>query len=681
MLDPRIYRAGLVVAALALAVLAFSLPGQQGALSTPLAPAAFAGARVSAAMRSIQGGDPIRLPGSSGDDALAAQVASTLRADGFQTTVDTFRADAAGKPATLENVVGVLPGMQAGSVAIVAPRDLPGLAGASPTAMLLELARDLGGETLHRTVVLASVSGSAGALGERRLVGELPGPVDAAIVLGDVAAANPGPQVVMPWSSSRVLAPTMLRNTLAAQLGSQASLSAGAPGLGAQFAHLAFPLTPGLQGPLNAAGIPAVELSLSGEDGPAAAEPVAGPGQVTDVGHAVLSAISALDAGPAVPPPASYLILDGRVIPGGGLAALSIALLVPLILVAIDAAARAQRRGGRVLPSTGLVLAAAVPFAAAGAVVLVAALAGVLPSPPGPLAPGVLRAGAGARITLGLAALVAATGLLGVGRLWQLAQRGSAAGRRASGRARGARAGRALASARGGSVQAAGSSARAARVVAQTGSASDRTGRAPRGQLPGAATGVQPPAARPWSTQAVRPRPAPAARPWSTPAREGPPALQPATAGVLAATLLVLCAAALAIWLENPFAALALMPALHLWLWAVNPDLRLPAVLRLALVAAGLVPPALIAVYYAGHLGYGPGGLVWQLALLLAGHGIGLGALAAWSVLLGALAWVLVLCVTVARSARAAQVAVTVRGPLSYAGPGSLGGTGSALRH
>ena len=55
--------------------------------------------------------------------------------------------------------------MASGSIVIVAHRDArgsPALAGLSGTATLMELARDLSGETLNRTIVLASTSGSAG---------------------------------------------------------------------------------------------------------------------------------------------------------------------------------------------------------------------------------------------------------------------------------------------------------------------------------------------------------------------------------------------------------------------------------------------------------------------------------------------------------------------------------------
>ena len=61
---------------------------------------------------------------------------------------------------------------------IVAHRDArgsPAAADLSGTATLLELARVLAGETLHRTIVLASTSGSQGAAGALRLAATLSG--------------------------------------------------------------------------------------------------------------------------------------------------------------------------------------------------------------------------------------------------------------------------------------------------------------------------------------------------------------------------------------------------------------------------------------------------------------------------------------------------------------------------
>ena len=153
-----------------------------------------------------------------------------------------------------------------------------------------------------------------------------------------------------------------------------------------------------------------------------------------------------------------------------------------------------------------------------------------------------------------------------------------------------------------------------------------------------------------------------------------------AVPGAASGLLLVLCAASLAIWLSNPFAAALLIPAMHLWLWVVAPDLRLRRGVALALLVGGLVAPALVIVYYARSLGVDPFGLAWSGALLVAGGHLGVLTVVEWSVVAGcALSLVLI----AARSVRAAapqEQPVTIRGPVTYAGPGSLGGTKSALR-
>jgi hypothetical protein len=150
--------------------------------------------------------------------------------------------------------------------------------------------------------------------------------------------------------------------------------------------------------------------------------------------------------------------------------------------------------------------------------------------------------------------------------------------------------------------------------------------------------------------------------------------------GIVAAVLLVMCAVTVAIWLANPFAALLAVPALHLWLAAISPDLRLHVPVRLGLLALGLAPIAALVIYYAVALGYGPLELVWSAVLLLAGHAVGLVAVLEWSVFLGCGVVVSSVLLLASRQPRPEQAPVTVRGPVSYAGPGSLGGTESALR-
>lgn len=625
MLDPRIYRTGLIVAALALVVLAFSLRNQQGALRPSVAPEAFNGVNVVSTMSAIAQRDPVRAPGSNGDDALAVQVRNALERDRLNPSIDTFSARTANGVRTLENVVGVLPGStQGASLAIVAPRDTQSAGSAqsaSATAMLLELARVLKGETLQRTVVLASTSGSQGTAGAMRLASRLPGPVDAVLVLGDVASATIRQPIAIPWSQTRSLAPPALRNTLASALAAQTSLRAAGTGLGGQFAHLALPFTLGQQAPFVARGIPAVELSLGGEGGAGSGAGIASPSQITGIGRAVLSTISALDAGPTVEAPSAYLLLDGKVVPAWSLSLFVLALLVPILMTAVDGVARARRRGHAVWRSAGLVLMAAIPFALAVLVVVVARLVGAIGvAPPGPVAPGAVTMDGGGAAVLVAAALAIVGAAASV---WSFAARTTTRGRAA--RARAAR--------RAGRARAGGPELR---------SAFERA-----------------------------------------PARAGGPdsgAADTTADGALPGLVVVMCAATFAVWLRNPYAALLLIPALHLWPWAVNSELRIPLPGRVALVAVGLVPAALIVIYYAHGLGYGPLGLAWEGALMLAGHGVGAVAAIEWCVVAGCTLTAVALAVLAARRPQAAVTPVTVRGPVTYAGPGSLGGTESALR-
>jgi hypothetical protein len=108
-----------------------------------------------------------------------------------------------------------------------------------------------------------------------------------------------------------------------------------------------------------------------------------------------------------------------------------------------------------------------------------------------------------------------------------------------------------------------------------------------------------------------------------------------ASAGAATATVLVLCAAALAVWVANPYAALLLVPALHLWLLAVAPEVPLPRAGALVLVVLGLLPPLFVAVVEARQLGLDPLELAWAGVLLVAGGGVGLLAVVVWCAVLG----------------------------------------------
>jgi hypothetical protein len=162
------------------------------------------------------------------------------------------------------------------------------------------------------------------------------------------------------------------------------------------------------------------------------------------------------------------------------------------------------------------------------------------------------------------------------------------------------------------------------------------------------------------------------------------------------ALVLVLGGLAVVVWALDPYTALLLVPALHLWLLLADPERSSgasPAPRRsvaLALVALGAAPLALLIAFYAQQLGLGPGGVAHTAVLLLAGGRVGILGAALWSLALGCLAAALLIALAGQQArtpdpwrpddALPERELQPIRGPMSYAGPGSLGGTESALR-
>jgi len=583
MLDPRIYRAGLVAVALAVIVFAFSFEDQPGAAHATLVPDAFNSQYAHSQAIRLAKAYPDRQPGSVDDDDLATAIANAYAADdkstkdAFVVSTDSYSARTADGVRTLESVIATRTGTESGSIVVVAPRDLGGSgpAALSGTATLESLANVLAGETLNRTIVLASISGSAGQAGAERLARSLPEPVDAVIVLGDMGGTHVSKPVIVPWSDGIAIAPMMLRNTVGAAVSSQSTVKTGGTSLASQFVHLAFPLTISDQGPFNERGIPSVELSASGERGPAADEPIS-QAQIAGLGQAALESISALDTASRVPAPSPYLLMAGKVVPPWAIRLFVLVLILPVLGASIDGLARANRRRYPLAFSVLSVLALTAPFVLVVLATLGANLVGLLPvAPPDPVGPGAVA------IHAGDWAVIAVLALLLVGGFALM---------------------------------------RWLRFIADGGG-------------------------------------------------EGAPVV-PA----------VMCAVAIAIWISNPLAAALLVPALHLWLWLSDPELRLHPAAAVGLLLAGLAPMALVLAYYATSLGYGPSSLIWTLVLMLTGGHIGLIAALEWCVALGCTGSMVLVALTTRRAPAPEQTPVTVRGPATYAGPGSLGGTESALR-
>ncbi len=654
MLNGRIYRAAFLPLLLALAIAGFSLSDRPAPLGSNLAPDAFQGTRAFAELESLSAHFSDVRPGSVGDRELAAQIAAGLRAlgatsgGGFTVSLHSLSAQTIAGQRTLTTVIAQRPGSTGEPpIAILAHRDaahVPARDELVATAILLELARDFAASQTHRGIVLVSTSGgSGGDAGARDFAAHaaqwIGGPIDAAIVLGDLAGS--GAPHLAPFSATPGSASQLLQRTVAQALAQQAGLAPSSPTLIDTLGQLTFPLVAGEQGPLDARGIPAVLLqgdgsqdtrtqnaggsSGSGEFPPPPDAPLSAA-RLEGLGRAVLAAVYALDAGPEVAAAGgveSSLPVHHKLLPAWAVRLLVAALLLPPLLTAGDGLARLRRRRPRaersLRRSIAWVAACGLPFLACALFARLLGALGVLPAPYPPVAPGAAPlhgAALEAVLAVALAFLLAWLTWPTLMRRLRLPIRpGVGAG-----------------------VEVGGGLAGAGAAAAGLGTGAGDADVAPL------------------------------------------------------ALLLVLSALAVVVWALDPYTALLLLPALHLWLALADREqpLSRSPLARLALVALGAAPLVLLIAFYAQRFGFGLGDVAHTALLLLAGGRVGLAGAVLWSVAFGcfAAALLIALAPSGARfsgpSDPGEDVAdgptLTIRGPMSYAGPGSLGGTESALR-
>ena len=596
MLNGRLYRAAFVPFLLALALASFSLTATPHPLRSTLAPDAFEGSRAFSELNRLAREFPHRRPGSAGDQALSSRVANTLSGlggtagGGFTVRTHHFTAQTIDGERSLSTVIAERPGStDATPIVIVAHRDAAG-AGAraelSGTAALLELARVFAARETQRTIVLVSTSGgSGGDAGASDFAERARGPFDAAIVLGNLAGTPESKPFVVPFSDGSGSAPAQLQRTVADAISQEAGSDPGAPSAIGQLAHLAFHLTVGEQGPLNAAGIPAVLLQVSGERPPSPRARVT-MARIESFGRAVLSAIDALDTGADMPSAMQTgLAVQRKTIPGWAVRLLAGTLLLPPLVVVADGLARARRRRLKVGRGVAWTASCSLPFLLGALFARLLGFSGIIgAAPSAPVAPNALTFdGPAARAVIAVLLVLALAWLL-----WPILLR------------------------------------RLSLTVAPDSEA----------------------------------------------------------AGI--SMLLVLVAVAVLVWAVNPYTALLLIPAAHLWLLIASPELRPRPAAALALVALALIPLILLFAFYTHQLGLGPGQLAWMVVLLTAGGDIGVFAALLWSLVLGCAVASALLAVNpvlpISTSGTADTNELTIRGPRSYAGPGSLGGTESALR-
>jgi hypothetical protein len=598
MIDPRIYRAALIPVLFAFVLLAFSLENRPQPLRTSLAPDAFQEKRAfdraygdGGGIRGLSDRFPDRRPGSPGDNRLATTIARQMQqAPGFRVRTVTAEGDTIDGRKPLRTVIAERVGTTDERVVVVAHRDAAGRraeAELSGTATLLELARIFGApRQTRRTITLVSTSGgSGGAAGAAHLADELGGgTVGAVLVLGDLASRNVHAPLVTGWSNGLGATPQRLRATVQEAVRIETGSGSGAPRALSQFARFAMPATFGEQGPLLAAGLPAVLLSIGGDRPPPADAPISRE-RLLAFGRAALRTVTVLDAAPAGRPiiaeaSSRDLLTSRKILPLWAVRLFVGALLLTVLVTAVDAFAALLRKRERVGVRLRWTLVNALPFLLAVLAAIALAAVGLLGAvPDAPASPDALPARP--------AALLAVVLVFALGWAW-----------------------------------------------------------------------LRPAVLRLLGADA--------------------PVRCDQAAGVI--IVLVATAVACVMWIANPYAAALLIPALHAWLFVLAPDLRMPRALRVLVAGLGLLPVVLVLSALASSLDLGVVDAAWELLLLTAGGHISAASLLLWSLVAGCAVSALLAAAAGEAPAAAGDVPITVRGPRSYAGPGSLGGTESALR-
>lgn len=588
MIEPRIYRAAFLPAALAVLLVAFSFQTRPPALGQGLPGDVLFDAEAAIAQaRELATASPDRRVGTDGDRAVADLARRAFLSRQFATSVDRWKDD---DGTELLNVLGRRAGASRRQIVVIAARDadsVPDLTGsAADTAALLELAHVLGGRAPRKTVVLASVDGSTrGEAGVRRLIDKLPDRdlVDAVVVIDELGARRSRGPLVVSWSNDHRRGSVGLERTAQSSLRAELGSAPVTDGFVSQVPRLALPIGIGAQGVLTEQGFDAVRISGSGElDAPQAAR--LDEERFGQLGRSILRLFSALDGGgrPEHGPP-SYLTASTKLMPGWAITLLVATLLLPPLVASVDAFARARRQREPVARWFGWIGAGVGAALLALIVGELYVVAGAVPDPPpAPLQPGSVRVGGA--VAAGLVLVLLAGGLA-----WLFGQR----------------------------------------LVAHRLELMER---------PGVGAGV--------------------------------------------AIALSLSLTGVAVWALNPFAALLLLPALHAWTLASLA--RVGRGWALGLVAAGLVPLVLLALFYMFRFDLDPLAAAWYWFLLVTGHQAGILAVLLGCVLAGLFLALLALAIARRHAPPSREAArrdssprQTLFGPGGYAGPGALGGTQS----
>jgi hypothetical protein len=387
-----------VVAAILVVVALFTL-GSPGTPKLSLEPPSFDGDAAYADLKTIVEDFPQRVAGSDPDNRMGIWVEQQFRAAGLETHIDGFAATVNGKGVALQNVWAVAKGRTQGTIMVLANRDVPPLAtqgagdNASGVAAMLALADAFTVTAHEHTIIFLCTTGdSYGALGAHEFVtAHQTDDLYAVVALRDVAKRDSDGVGLNGWSSVPKTAPPWLWLLAAPAAKRDSNLDAELPGVPAQVLRLAVPIGAGSQGPFVAAGVPAITLTAAGPSEPAQNDTLDTVSRetLTKMGTAAQNMVMAVDgtAEPGAPSGGAIFLTRKATLPGGALAAILAALLLPLVAVTVDLFAHCRRGRVRLRPAFVRAALHLAPWLVLIAIVYFANLVGLLPHSPDAVIP------------------------------------------------------------------------------------------------------------------------------------------------------------------------------------------------------------------------------------------------------------------------------------------------------
>ena len=330
----------------------------------------------------------------------ALWVMQQFKRAGLEPHIDGVATTAGGSSVALQNVWAVSEGQTAGTILVIANRDVPPLAtqgandNASGVAAMLELARTFTVTAHQHSIVFLCTSGDAyGALGAGRFADahEHRRPLRRHRAAQRRHAGRQGHR------PGRLERDRQGRPAVAlAALGTAASrrtvnAESLLPAIPTQVLRLAVPTSSGSQAPFVAQGVPGISLSWAGPHIPPPADTVdaVSTENLTRSGTTASAMILAIDAtaGPGAGSGGTIFLTRQRTLPGGSLAFILAVLLLPLAAVTVDLFANGRRARLPLRPAWKRAALHLAPWLVLLAIVYFANLVGLLPKSPGAVIP------------------------------------------------------------------------------------------------------------------------------------------------------------------------------------------------------------------------------------------------------------------------------------------------------